>query len=123
METFSKGVTMSFASEELSERVRALLANRPAITEQKMFGGRAFMRDGNMLVAPTGDGGLLVRVGKERYQEALAAPGAEPMTMTGRTMSGFVHVAGDVLEDEDVLAGWIARAESFVATLPPKHSA
>lgn len=112
---------MSFASEELSERVRAVLSNRPSITEQKMFGGRAFMQNGNMLVGPTRDGGLLVRVGKEGYEAALSEPGAEPMTMTGRTMSGFVHVAGDVLEDEDVLAAWIARAEDFVATLPPKH--
>lgn len=111
---------MSMASEELSDRVRALLPPHAAIREQKMFGARAFMLNGNMLVAPTKDGSLLVRVGKDGMDEALAQPGAAVMDMGGRSMSGFIIVSGDALEDDDQLAGWIGRAQRFVLTLPAK---
>ena len=111
---------MSLASEELSDRIRALPSPHLTVTERKMFGGRCFMLDGNMLVGPMKDGSLLVRVGKERYDEALALPGARPMTMGARTMSGFIEVTGDVLEDDEVLLDWIELARSFVTTLPAK---
>lgn len=111
---------MSLASEELSDRIRALLAPLPGIGEQKMFGGRCFMLHGNMLVCPMKDGGLLVRVGKDGYEAGLERPGARPMTMGARTMTGFVEVTGDVLEDEETLLDWIALARSFVETLPAK---
>lgn len=111
---------MSLASDELSDRIRNGLDPRMAITEQKMFGGRCFMLNGNMLVCPMKDGGLLARVGKEGYEAALALPGARPMTMGSKTMSGFVEVSGDVLEDDEVLLDWIELARSFVETLPAK---
>lgn len=111
---------MSLASEELSDRIRTLLAPHLPITEQKMFGGRCFMLSGNMLVGTMKDGGMLVRTGKERYDEALAKPGASPMAMAARTMAGFIQVSGDVLEDDEVLLDWIEYARSFVETLPPK---
>jgi TfoX/Sxy family transcriptional regulator of competence genes len=111
---------MSLASEELSDRIRALLAPHLPVTEQKMFGGRCFMLAGNMLVCPMKDGGMLVRTGKDSYEDALTRPGTSPMTMAGRTMAGFIQVAGDVLEDDDVLLDWIDYARRFVATLPPK---
>ncbi|MCD7059982.1 TfoX/Sxy family protein [Pelagibacterium xiamenense] len=111
---------MSLASEELAERIRVQLANRPNIVEKKMFGGIAFMVDGNMLVGPMKDGSLLVRVGKDGYEAALAQPGCNPMTMGEKTMSGFVEVDGDFIEDDDTLAEWIVRAWDFVKTLPPK---
>ncbi len=111
---------MSLASEELSDRIRSHLGLRPDITEQKMFGGRCFMLNGNMLVGPMKDGGLLVRTGKDGYEAALALPGTRPMTMGTKTMSGFVEVTGDVLEDDEVLLDWIELARSFVETLPEK---
>ena len=111
---------MSLASEELSDRIRAHLGLHPGITERKMFGGRCFMLAGNMLVCPMKDGGLLVRAGKDGYEDALALPGARPMTMGARTMAGFVEVTGDVLEDDEVLLDWIELARSFVETLPAK---
>jgi TfoX/Sxy family transcriptional regulator of competence genes len=111
---------MSLASEELSDRIRALLAPLSGIGEQKMFGGRCFMLHGNMLVCPMKDGGLLVRVGKDGYEASLERPGARPMTMGARTMTGFVEVTGDVLEDDEALLDWIALARSFVETLPAK---
>ncbi len=111
---------MSEASEYLTDRIRMMLGDDPAIREQRMFGGTAFMLHGNMLVGPMKDGGLLVRVGKQGYQAALELPGAAPMTMTGRTMSGFIQVSGDVLEEDSELGAWIERARDFVLTLPPK---
>ena len=111
---------MSLASEDLSDRIRGLLDPRLAITEQKMFGGRCFMLAGNMLVCPTKEGSLLVRVGKAGYDAALALPGARPMTMGSKTMAGFIEVTGDMLEDDDALLDWIALARRFVDTLPAK---
>ena len=111
---------MDMSVIELADRIRAYLGNRPGLVEQKMFGAMAFMLDGNMVVAPMKGGNLLVRTGKDNYQAALARPGAGPMLMGTKTMSGFVEVTGDVLEDDDTLQAWIALAEEFVRTLPPK---
>jgi hypothetical protein len=111
---------MGFAAEDLADRVRALLPGRLDVREQRMFGGGVFMLNGHMLVAPLKDGGLMVRVGPDGQAEALTLPGAEPMTMTGRTMKGFVVVSGDALEDDEALEGWIGRAKRFVDTLAPK---
>lgn len=111
---------MSLAADELSDRIRDLLGLHPAMSERKMFGGRCFMLHGNMLVCPTREGSLLVRVGKQAYGDALARPGALPVSMGTRNMAGFVEVAGDVLEDDAVLTDWIGRARAFVDTLPPK---
>ncbi len=110
---------MSMASEELANRIRDLLPNA-AIREQKMFGGIAFMLEGNMLVGPMKDGSLLVRVGKEGMDKALALPGAGIMTMGSKTMTGFVVVSGDAIEEDFALGEWIDRAHAFVKTLPPK---
>lgn len=111
---------MSFAADELAGRVRAALPGGLAVREQRMFGGVCFLLNGHMLVCPLKDGGLMVRVGPEGLSEALAQPGAEPMTMTGRTMRGFVVVSGDALEEDEALADWIERARAFVGTLAPK---
>lgn len=111
---------MSLASEELSDRIRALLAPRLVVTEQRMFGDTCFMLNGNMLVGPLKDGGMLVRVGKDAHEQTLALPGARPMQMGPKTMAGFIEVTGDVLEDDEALLEWIDRALAFVETLPPK---
>lgn len=108
------------AVEELADRLRQHFGGDPAIREQRMFGGIAFMRHGNMVVGPMKGGSLLVRTGKDGYQAALARPGAAPMEMGNRAMTGFVVVSGDVLEEDETFAGWIELAEAFVKTLPPK---
>lgn len=111
---------MSMASEELADRIRALLSPDEIIREQKMFGAQAFMLHGNMLVAPMKDGSLLVRVGKDGMDAALGQQGASIMDMGGRTMGGFVVVSGDAIEEDFVLGEWLDRARAFVRTLPPK---
>ncbi len=111
---------MDMSVIELADRIRERLGTGPDIAEKKMFGAMAFMRHGNMVVAPMKGGALLVRVGKDGMEAALARPGAMPMDMGGKTMGGFVVVSGDVLEDDEVLDQWIDLAEGFVRTLPPK---
>lgn len=110
---------MSEASEELADSIRALIGHRPGVTEKKMFGGSGFMLYGNMVCGAMKSGALLLRVGAERYQEALGRAGAAPMIHGGREMTGFVEIA-DGHDDEAFLADWIAYAWDFVATLPPK---
>lgn len=110
---------MSEASQELADRVRGMIGHRPGVTEKKMFGGFGFMLRGNMVCGAMKSGALLVRVGPERYREALERSGAAPMIHGGREMTGFVEVA-DGHDDEAFLADWIGYAWDFVATLPPK---
>jgi TfoX/Sxy family transcriptional regulator of competence genes len=102
----------------LSERIRERLADVPGVTDKRMFGGIAFLTNGNMTVGVTGDD-LMVRVGPDATDDALRQPGARLFDMTGRPMKGWVVVDGAVLDD-DVLTDWIDRARQFVATLPPK---
>jgi TfoX/Sxy family transcriptional regulator of competence genes len=106
------------ADYDLAAGVRAALAGAGAIREVKMFGGIGFLLNGNM-VAGASKRGLLVRVGKDRQQAALARPGARPMVMRGRTMEGYIYVDPPALTDRAVRA-WLHLALAFVQTLPPK---
>jgi TfoX/Sxy family transcriptional regulator of competence genes len=104
--------------EALAERVRDRMTALPGVTDKRMFGGLAFLTEGNMTVGVVGDD-LLVRVGRDAEDEALARPGARRFDMTGRPMAGWVVVDGAMLDD-DALLDWLDRARAFVETLPPK---
>jgi hypothetical protein len=106
---------------ELASRVRSSLRGIAECEEKAMFSGIAFMLDDHMLVAAS-KRGLLVRVGPERYQEALARPGTRPMEMKGRALTGYVFVDPATLT-ESVMKGWLRMAVTFVRTLPPKATA
>ena len=105
--------------ETMAARVRANLANRSGIAERKMFGGLAFMLDGNMCCCVI-EHGLIARVGRDAYAEALARPHARPMDVTGRPMRGWVLVDFAGLETERDLSRWVEQGAEFAATLPPK---
>jgi hypothetical protein len=111
---------MTAERDELAERIRQIIGDDPNVTEKKMFGGIAFMLNGNMLVGPHKDGTLMARVGPENYEDALARPGASEMNFTGKSMKGFIHVHPDKIADDEALATWIALATQFVGALPPK---
>lgn len=106
------------AEDLLAARIRAALSHID-LTEQKMFGGICFMSRGNM-VACASQRGLLVRVGKDAHASALARPHARVMEMRGRTMQGYVFVSAEGFAEDDDLRSWLALAERYVATLPPK---
>ncbi|MHB9857421.1 TfoX/Sxy family protein [Streptomyces sp. YIM S03343] len=105
--------------EGLAERIRERLAADPAVTEKRMFGGIAFLYGGNMAVGVTGDD-LIVRVGPDATDEALARPGARLFDMTGRPMRGWVVVAGSAVAEDSELGAWIEEGRAFAAGLPPK---
>jgi TfoX/Sxy family transcriptional regulator of competence genes len=104
--------------ETLAERVRAELAGEDGLTERKMFGGLAFMLDGNMACGIVKDE-LMLRLGPEGADRALDEPHVRAMDLTGRPMTGMVIVASGGLGDE-ALQRWVGEATSYVRTLPPK---
>ena len=105
--------------ETLAERVREVLADEPGSDEKKMFGGLCFLLNGNMCCGVVGDE-LMIRVGPDGYEDALAQPNAREMDFTGRSMKGMVYVdAGGIAEDDD-LASWVGRGIDFAGNLPLK---
>jgi len=113
-----KATTHSTALDHLVDRVRLLLDGDPRITEKTMFGGRTFLLNGHILVGCKKDGRILLSVGKEHADEALARPGATQMVHGGRTMRGFVWIDADAIEDDDDLSAWVRTAERWVSTMP-----
>ncbi len=105
--------------EDLADRARALLDGRQGVREQKMFGGLCFMLNGNMAFGILGSE-LVVRVGKEGLDEALALPHSRPFDMTGRPMRSFVYVSADALATDQGLREWAGRGIAHAASLHPK---
>ena len=106
--------------EELAGRIRELVAGEPGLEEKKMFGGLGFMVGGNMAVAASGQGGLLVRVDPAESDALVAStPPAYPMEMRGRKMAGWLrldseHVAGAELD------AWVERGVAYARSLTLK---
>lgn len=105
--------------EHLANGVRAILAPDPGLSERKMFGGLVFMIDGHMCCGIVGSD-LMLRVGPEGSEAALARPHVRPMDFTGRPMTGMVYVEPDGLRGA-ALRRWVEKAASFARTLPPKR--
>ena len=106
--------------EELAKRIRTLLGDRAGLTEKKMFGGLAFLLGGNMAIAASGQGGILVRVDPEESDELVSRTPAEPMEMRGRQMAGWLRVDTADVDDDPALAEWVERGTAYAASLPPK---
>jgi TfoX/Sxy family transcriptional regulator of competence genes len=104
-------------ADELRERLEASVGE---VTEKRMFGGLAFMIEGNLAIAASRRGGLLVRTDPDEAAEVAALPGVEPMATGGRTMPGWFFVAAAALASETALDDWIDRTLAYVTTLPPK---
>ncbi len=107
--------------EELADRIRDLLAGEPGLTEQKMFGGLAFLIGGNMAVAASGQGGLLVRVDPDESDALVESTPAYLMEMRGREMRGWLRVDADHVRTKKELATWVERGASFARSLPAKR--
>lgn len=105
---------------ELAERIRDLVSTYDGIEERRMFGGLAFLLHGNMAVAASNDGGLLVRVDPETGDALLDDGGVTPMVMRNREMRGWLRVAAPSLTSPEALGQWVARGLGFAGSLPAK---
>ena len=107
-------------SEALAQRTRRVLAIEKGVAEQAMFGGLAFMLEGKMCCGIVGDQ-LVVRVGPERYEEALAEPHTRPMDFTGRPLRGMVYVKPAGYRTAGALRKWVYQGIQFASTLRAKR--
>ncbi len=106
-------------NEQLANQIRGIVGNQPGLTERKMFGGIAFMIDGNMFCGVVRDD-LMARVGPDRHEEALASPGARLMDFAARPMKGMVFVGPEGHAKDEQLRGWVEETLDYVRTLPAK---
>ncbi len=108
--------------EDLANRIRELVSSEADVTEKKMFGGLAFLVGGNMSVAASGQGGLMVRIDPEDTNALLAKPHARPFEMRGREMHGWLRVEPEGLRTKRQLAPWVTRGVAYARSLPAKPS-
>jgi TfoX/Sxy family transcriptional regulator of competence genes len=109
--------------EELADRIRLLAAaDGAAPAEKRMFGGLAFLVGGNMAIAASGQGGILVRVDPEESEELVRTTAATVAVMRGRPMPGWLRVADHDLAEDEQLAPWVRRGLAYAGALPPKQA-
>ena len=106
--------------EDLANRIRELMADVQGVTEKKMFGGLAFLIGGNMAVAASGQGGLMVRVDPDETDALVTKPHAGPFEMRGRPMQGWLRVASEGVRTKRELEPWVKRGVAYARSLPPK---
>ena len=106
--------------DELANRIRELIAVETGLTEMRMFGGLAFLIDGNMSVGVSGQGGLMVRVDPADTDALVAKPHARPFEMRGRAMQGWLRVDSEGVRTKRQLEPWVRRGVAYARSLPPK---
>jgi TfoX/Sxy family transcriptional regulator of competence genes len=107
--------------EDLANRIRELVLTEPGVTEQRMFGGLAFLINGNMSVAASGKGGLMLRVDPAESDALLRRRYASPFEMRGRVMQGWIRVDTEGLRTKRQLERWVARGLAYAGSLPGKR--
>ena len=107
--------------EDLANRIRELLGAEPDVTEMKMFGGLAFLIGGNMSVAASGQGGLMLRCDPQQTDALLEDRYARPFEMRGRVMDGWLRVDSEGLQSKRELERWVNRGVKYARSLPPKE--
>jgi TfoX N-terminal domain len=106
--------------EDLADRVRSLLVRERGLTEKRMFGGLAFLVNGNMAVSASGQGGLLVRVEPDETDRLASRAHVRPFEMRGRPMDGWLRVEVEGVRTKRQLETWVARGVAYARSLPPK---
>ena len=106
--------------EDLADRIRELVGRESGLTEKKMFGGLAFLLNGNMAVAASGQGGVLVRVDPADADALMRQTEVEPMVMRGKEMRGWLRVPMHAVATKRDLTTWVKRGVQFARSLPPK---
>ena len=106
--------------EALAARIRDRIGSAPGVTEKTMFGGLAFLIGGNMAVAASGQGGILVRVDPAESDTLVSATPATPMVMRGKEMAGWLRLAADDVAADSALTEWVERGVGYARSLPEK---
>jgi TfoX/Sxy family transcriptional regulator of competence genes len=106
--------------EVLANRIRELLGAQRGVEEKRMFGGLAFLVNGNMSVAVSGKGGLMVRVPPDETEKLLSREHVEPMVMAGRETRGWLRVSVDGVKTKRQLQSWVSRGVDYAQSLPAK---
>ena len=104
----------------LADRLRMALSGQHGLTEKRMFGGLAFLINGNMSVAASGSGGLMVRVPPDATAELVERDHVDPMVMAGRETRGWVRVSDEGLRTKRQLKSWVNRGAEYAKSLPAK---
>src|ERR1700761_732751 len=104
--------------EDLANRIRELLGAERGIEEKRMFGGLAFLLNGNMSVAVSGQGGLMVRVPPDDTEKLLQRAHVSPMVMAGRETRGWLRVDAEGVQTKRQLQGWVTRGTGYARSLP-----
>jgi len=107
--------------EDLANRIRELIGAEADVSEQRMFGGLAFLIGGNMSVSVSGQGGLLLRCDPAETEALLGKPHAGPFEMRGRVMEGWLRVDPEGVRTKRQLQRWVARGVAYARSLPPKR--
>jgi hypothetical protein len=107
--------------EKLADRIRELVAGEPGLSEQKMFGGLAFLIGGNMAIAASGQGGVLVRTDPAESDELVGTSGARLFEMRGRSMQGWLRVDPEHLRTKSELTKWVGIGTAYARSLPAKR--
>jgi hypothetical protein len=106
--------------EELAERIRERVAGEAGLTEKRMFGGLAFLINGNMAVSASSQGGMLLRVDPAQTEELITAPHARRFEMRGREMDGWLRIDPAAVDTDAELARWVSVGVAYARSLPPK---
>jgi hypothetical protein len=107
--------------EDLANRIRELIAPEAGVTEQRMFGGLAFLIGGHMSVAASRQGGIMVRLDPGETEALLAKPHTRPFEMRGRPLEGWLRVDPEGLKTKRQLEPWVKRGVAYARSLPPKR--
>jgi TfoX/Sxy family transcriptional regulator of competence genes len=107
--------------ETLAARIRELMAAQAGVSEKRMFGGLAFLVNGNMAVSASGQGGLLLRVDPSQTDALTAGPHAHVAVMRGREMDGWLRVDAEGLRTKRQLEAWVKRSTAYARSLPAKR--
>jgi TfoX/Sxy family transcriptional regulator of competence genes len=107
--------------EDLANRIREVIGGEPDVTEQRMFGGLAFLVGGNMAVSASGQGGLMLRVDPDQTESLLTRRHVRPFEMRGRAMPGWLRVDADGVRTKRQVEPWVRRGVAYARSLPPKR--
>ena len=107
--------------EELAGRIREVIAGEPGVSEKRMFGGLAFLIAGNMAVAASGAGGLMVRVDPGATEALAGEPHAGPFEMRGRPVDGWLRVDAAGVQTKAQLEPWVRIGVEYARSLPAKR--